>query len=87
MPYLALRTEEKEAFSRLERDILQIAVRSSGDIRPVDLVRELGIHPRTARKGLGTLCEKGIFSPVVSIESGRVCRYEYKHSFKDNQIW
>lgn len=86
MPYLALKPEER-AFSRLERDILQIAVRSNGCIRPVDLVKGLGIHPRTARKGLSALCDKGKFSPVVSKESGRVCRYEYIHSYKDNQLW
>lgn len=86
MPYLALKPEEQE-YSRLERDILQIAVRSNGCVRPVDLVRGLGIHPRTARKGLNTLCDKGKFNPVVSKESGRVCKYEYIHSFQDNQLW
>ncbi|MEK4186828.1 MULTISPECIES: winged helix-turn-helix domain-containing protein [unclassified Paenibacillus] len=87
MPYLALRTEEKEAFSRLERDILQIAVRSNGDIRPVDLVRELGIDLRTVRKCMRSLCEKGKFKPIVSQVSGRVCRYEYVHSLNDIQLW
>ncbi|MNO58936.1 hypothetical protein D3C76_495120 [compost metagenome] len=87
MPFLTLRMEEQEKFNRLERDILRIAVRSNGCIRPVDLVRELGIHPRTAKKGLSALCEKGKFSPKISEESGIVCRYEYIHSFKDFQLW
>lgn len=87
MPYLVLKLEEKEEFSRLERDILRIAVRSNGCIRPVDLVKELGIDKRTAIKGLSLLCHKGKFSPIVLEKSGRVCRYEYKHSFKDDQLW
>lgn len=87
MPYLALRVEEKEVFSRLERDILRIAVSSNECIRPVDLVRALGINRRTAINGLVSLCAKGKFSPIVSKKSGRVCKYKHAHSFKDIQLW
>lgn len=88
MPYLALRTDEKKGeFSRLERDILQIAVRSHGFVRPVDLVKELGVDLRTIRKCMKCLCEKGKFKSVVSPISGRVCKYEYIHSFSDIQLW
>lgn len=87
MPYLALRMEEQGEYSRLERDILRIAVRTNGCIRPVDLVRELGIDLRTARKYMRSLSEKGRFNPVVSQASGRVCRYEYVHSFSDFHMW
>lgn len=66
---------------------MRIAVRTNGCIRPVDLVRELGIDKRTARKGLSALSQKGKFCPIVSQESGRVCKYEYIHSLKDIQLW
>lgn len=88
MPYLALRTEEKkDEFSRLEREILQIAVRTNGFVRPVNLVNELGVDPRTVRKCMRLLCEKGKFIPIVSKESGIICKYEYIHSFSDIQLW
>ncbi len=87
MPFLALRTEENDEYSRLEREILQIAVRSNGFIRPVNLVNELGIDPRTVRKCMMLLCEKGKFIPIVSKRGGRVCKYEYMHSFSDIQLW
>ncbi|MEK5439673.1 MULTISPECIES: hypothetical protein [Paenibacillus] len=87
MPYLAVKMEEQGEFSRLERDILRIAVRTNECIRPVDLVRELGIDLRTARKYMKSLSEKGRFNPVVSQASGRVCRYEYVHSFSDFHMW
>lgn len=75
------------AFTRLEKDILRLAVRWNGPIRPVDLVNELGVHPRTIQKSMKLLCAKGKFRPVQVKGSGRICRYEYIHSFSDGEIW
>jgi hypothetical protein len=74
-------------FSRLEREVLLLAIRWDGLIRPVDLVNELGINLRTVRKCMKSLCEKGKLKPVMVEDSSRVCRYEYIHSFTDSQLW
>ncbi|GGF97650.1 hypothetical protein GCM10010912_47950 [Paenibacillus albidus] len=87
MPYLTVSEEEKAHYSRLEREILQIALRTGGGIRPADLVQELQIHPRTAVKRLRSLCDKGKFQPIMVNGSSRVNRYEYIHSIADSHIW
>jgi hypothetical protein len=78
---------ESRPYSRLERDILRMATRWNGFIRPVDLVNELGVNPRTVKKSMNSLCEKGKFRPVLAQGSNRICRYEFIHSFMDNELW
>lgn len=87
-PSLLRRADEEERqYTRLEKDILRMAARWSGLIRPVDLVNELGVNPRTIRKFMKQLCEKGKFRPVSAKDSNRICRYEYIHSLMDGEIW
>lgn len=87
-PCLLRRADEEERqYTRLEKDILRMAARWSGLIRPVDLVNELGVNPRTIRKFMKQLCEKGKFRPVSAKGSNRICRYEYIHSLMDGEIW
>ncbi|MNN88693.1 hypothetical protein D3C81_2064140 [compost metagenome] len=71
----------------MEKDILRMAARSNGLIRPVDLVNELGVDLKTIRKYMASLCEKGKFRPVVAQGSNRICRYEYIHSVLNNELW
>ncbi|QSF44808.1 DeoR/GlpR family DNA-binding transcription regulator [Paenibacillus tianjinensis] len=88
IPYLLKNADGvRSQYTRLERDILRMAARSNGLIRPVDLVKELGVNPRTIRKFMKQLCEKGKFRPVPAEGSNRICRYEYIHSLLDNEIW
>ncbi len=87
-PSLLINTEELEHhYTRLEKEIMRIAVRWDGLIRPADLVKGLGVHPRTVRKSLTRLCEKGKLRPVPANGSSRVCRYEYIPSIMDSGIW
>ncbi|KWX85817.1 hypothetical protein AMQ83_22570 [Paenibacillus riograndensis] len=74
-------------YTRLESDILRLAARWNGSIRPVDLVNELGVNPRTVKKLMNALCEKGKFRPIPAPGSSRVCRYEYIHSFMEDELW
>jgi hypothetical protein len=78
---------EHRSYTRMERDILQLASRWNGYIRPVDLVNELGVNPRTVKKYINALCEKGKFKPVLAYGSNRICRYEYIHSLMENELW
>ncbi|WP_339313183.1 RAP domain-containing protein [Paenibacillus sp. FSL M7-0896] len=80
-------SEGSSQFTRIERDILRMASRMNGMIRPVDVVEGLGVNRRTARKYINILCEKGKFKPVLAQDSSRVCRYELIHSFIDSEIW
>ncbi|KWX78237.1 hypothetical protein [Paenibacillus jilunlii] len=87
-PCLLKKSEGQERpYTRLESDILRLAARWNGFIRPVDLVNELGVNPRTVKKQMNALCEKGKFRPVPAPGSNRVCRYEYIHSFMEDELW
>ncbi|MEC0172099.1 hypothetical protein [Paenibacillus graminis] len=88
VPSLLKKAEgEGRLYTRLESDILWLAARWNGSIRPVDLVNELGVNPRTVKKLMNSLCEKGKFRPIPAPVSNRVCRYEYIHSFMDTELW
>ncbi|WP_042204530.1 hypothetical protein [Paenibacillus camerounensis] len=87
-PSLLVNTDELEHhYTRLERDIMRAVVRWNGMIRPVDLANGLGVHPRTIRKSLTRLCEKGKLRPVPASGSSRICRYEYIPSMMDSRLW
>jgi hypothetical protein len=62
--------------SLAEREILFLVQKKNGQIRPVDLVRELDVNWRTAVKLLQRLCDKGKLRPVAAGRSGRITRYE-----------
>lgn len=80
-------SEEAASLSRIERDMLRMASRMNGMIRPVDVVKGLGIDPRTVKKNLNSLCDKGKLKPVLLQGSNRICRYELVPSIMDNEIW
>lgn len=84
---LKTRSEGSDQFTRIERDMLRMASRMNGLIKPVDVVKGLGVNRRTARKYINILCEKGKFKPVLAQDGSRVCRYELIHSFMDSEIW
>lgn len=74
-------------YTRIERDMLHLASRMNGFLRPVDVVKQLGIDPRTVKKNLNSLCDKGKLTPVLLQGSIRICRYELVPSVMDNEIW
>ena len=77
---------EKSRYTRMEKEILQLAVHSNGFIRPIDLVNTLGADSKTIRKYMNSLCKKGKFKPVTTRNCSRICRYEYVHSVLDNGL-
>ncbi|WP_342548779.1 RAP domain-containing protein [Paenibacillus sp. FSL P2-0089] len=80
-------SEGSSQFTRIERDILRMASRMNGFLRPVDVVNGLGIDPRTVKKNLNSLCDKGKLAPVLLQGSNRICRYELVPSVMDNELW
>jgi hypothetical protein len=85
-PYLSPRYLDG-VYSRLERDVLMMAIRSNKPLRPADLVLELAINRRTAVRALQSLTEKGRFRALQLGKSARVTRYEYIHSVADSWRW
>jgi hypothetical protein len=82
-PYLGEDVRKNSEYSRLEREMMRLALRLGRVIRPADAKRELGIDYRTAIKYLRKLSEKGKFRPVPVGRSGRIGRYEYVGTFLD----
>ncbi|WNS40710.1 hypothetical protein [Paenibacillus sp. MMS20-IR301] len=80
-------SEGSHQFTRIERDILRIAGRMNGFLRPVDVVHELGVDPHTVKKYIGILCEKDKLKPLLTQGRKRICRYELIPSFMDIEFW
>lgn len=74
-------------YTRLEREVLLVAISLNKPIRPIDLVNELEINRRTALKCLKSLCIKGKLRPIVSGTGARIVRYEWVRSLSDDWIW
>ncbi|MNF01413.1 hypothetical protein D3C80_2003990 [compost metagenome] len=79
---MTMRSEDMP-YTRLEREILAVVMRMNGYIRPIDIVNECKLNLRTVRKCLKSLCEKGKLRPIETRAGGKICRYEYIHSFQD----
>ncbi|AIQ49789.1 hypothetical protein R70723_30810 [Paenibacillus sp. FSL R7-0273] len=74
-------------YTKLEREILRLAACSDGIIRPVDLVHGLAADPKTIKRHITQLCEKGRLKPVLSSSGSRIRKYEYIHNMLDNDLW
>lgn len=79
--------EMSTTYSRLEREVSLLALRSNKPVRPCDLVNVLGVHRNTAAACLKSLCEKGKFRPLLAAKGQRVMRYEYVRSIQDEFNW
>lgn len=85
-PYMAAIVRDSK-YTRLEYEVLVLAARSNEPLRPIDLVKELGVNRRTAVRCLQSLCSKGKFKPILSGKETKVVRYEYVRSFTDDWFW
>lgn len=65
---------------------MRIALIKGETVRPVDLIRELGICRRTAVKNLKHLCDKGKLRPIFSGKSGRMLRYEWVNDIANHEV-
>jgi hypothetical protein len=64
-------------YSKVERELMRLAVRNNRLIHPSKAARELELHRHTVMKYCRRLVEKGKFRAVPSGDSGRVHQYEY----------
>ncbi|MDF2937987.1 MAG: hypothetical protein K0Q90_3360 [Paenibacillaceae bacterium] len=59
-----------------ERELIRLACRLGGKLRPRDAAEHLELNHRTAVQTLKELCEKGLFVPEGSLAGKRVVRYQ-----------
>lgn len=80
-PHLAAATEKNgkmiHTFSKIERELMRLAIRHHRVVRPAKAARELQLHKETVIKYCRRLVEHGKFRPIQTGTSGRVYQYEY----------
>ena len=85
-PLMAL-ADNKEDYSLIEREILRLAMRWDGPIRPIDVVKETGVGHRKAVQTLNLLCDRGKLRPdLTSNKVSRVCRYSLVPSLSNTWV-
>lgn len=75
---LAARSSCRESeYTRIEREMMRIAVRQNRILRPGEAAKELEVHPMTVVKYCRRLVAKGKFRAIAKGVSKRVTSYEY----------
>ncbi|MDF2938149.1 MAG: hypothetical protein K0Q90_3522, partial [Paenibacillaceae bacterium] len=89
-PYLSAGGSDKrmtdKGFSRIERELMRLAIRHNRLIRPAQAARELELHNMTVIKYCRMLVEKGKLQPIAKGESGRVVYYQYVGSLQSSDL-
>jgi hypothetical protein len=89
-PYLAARSGSQDSaekrFSKIERELMNAAIRRNRVIRPVEAARELELHTMTVIKYCRRLVEKGKFRALPRGNSRRVVYYEYVGSLQSPDL-
>lgn len=89
-PYLAAAWEHKggcqHTFSKIERQLMRMAIRDQRIIRPVKAAKELELAKDTVIKYCRILVKKGRFRAIPSGASGRVYQYEYLGSVQSPDL-
>lgn len=80
-----LGTSERK-FSKIERDLMRIAIRNNRLIRPVTAAKELELDRYTVTKYCRSLVNKGKFRPLQKGVSQRVTYYEYVGTFQSSDL-
>ncbi|WEK54150.1 MAG: hypothetical protein P0Y55_16565 [Candidatus Cohnella colombiensis] len=79
--YLSVTTEQSgdiiRKFGKIERDLMQLAIRHHRVVRPSKAARELELHKQTVIKYCRSLVNKGKFRPVPSGNACKIYQYEY----------
>ncbi|HEX7057018.1 MAG TPA: hypothetical protein VF260_07465 [Bacilli bacterium] len=73
-------------FSKIERNLMQAAIRHNRILRPAEAAREFELHIQTVIKYCRMLVEKGKFRPVAKGASQRITSYEYVGSIQSPDL-
>lgn len=89
-PYLVAAQDETGAvihrFSKIERQLMRLAIRDNRIISPPKAAEELEIHKHTVKKYCRKLVEQGKFRAIPSGSSGKIFRYEYIGSIQSPDL-
>lgn len=89
-PYLSGQLSTKRtitrSYSKIERDLMRIAIRNNRVIRPSEAARELELYTATVIKYCRLLVDKGKFRAVARGVSGRIVYYEYVGSIQSPDL-
>ncbi|THF73998.1 hypothetical protein [Cohnella fermenti] len=77
---------EGKRASITEKEIVRLAHTLARAVRPIDVVRHLGVNQRSAVKYLNSLCERGLFSPIRASGSDRIMKYELRENSAE-KLW
>jgi hypothetical protein len=74
-------------FSKVEKELMRLAIRQNRLLRPIEAARELEMTTKTTIKYLNQLVEKKKFRAIPSGVTGRVTQYEYIGSSIDSDLF
>jgi hypothetical protein len=86
-PYLGVTDDNVSIYSKLEKDLMRLAIRNHRILRPIDAARGLELHVKTIIKYMMLLVEKKNFRAIPSGKSGRITHYEYIGSLIDPDLF
>ncbi|HEX7055680.1 MAG TPA: hypothetical protein VF260_00585 [Bacilli bacterium] len=76
-----------DRFTRIERDVLLLAMGMNKPVRPIEIAAALHINRRTAVSALQSLCRKGRLQAIYGGRATKVCRYEPVRQGLHNTEW
>lgn len=88
-PYLSAETTNRsteKAYSRIERDLMRLAIRNNRVLRPGSAARELELQTATVIKYSRMLVDKGKFRAVARGVTQRIIYYEYVGSLQSPDL-
>jgi hypothetical protein len=89
-PYLAAVVNEagsvNHKFSKIERQLMRLAIRHDRIVCPPKAAKELEIHKQTVIKYCRKLAEQGKFREIPTGSTGKIYRYEYVGSLQSPDL-
>ncbi|MCM3746968.1 hypothetical protein M3223_06325 [Paenibacillus pasadenensis] len=90
-PYLGTLAEQHvvaaRPFCKIERQLMQFAIRYNRVLRPSDAARELELHKQTVIKYCRILVQKNKLRPVPAGSTGKIYHYEYIGSNQSSDLF
>lgn len=86
-PFVLASSNQVAKYSKLEKDLMQLAIKHDRILRPIDAANRLERDERTIVKYMQQLIQKKKFRAIPSGNIGRIYKYEYIGSLTDPEIY
>lgn len=86
-PYQGITNGNASKYSKLEKELMQLAIRNNRILRPIDAAQVTGITTATTIKYMKQLVQKKKFRAIPSGISKRINHYEYIGSLNDSDMF